>query len=290
MMSRLVRMTRKVTFSSGHRYWFAHLTPEENRARFGEWASPFSHGHNYVLWLTVEGPVDPLNGMVVNIKRVDDVLKDRVIRPFDGKSLNDEVEVFADYAPSVENILRYVASELRDPTEPMRLNVPEAEDGSGQVSVNLVSMRLDETPLFYGEFDFASEKMTLTRTYEFAAAHRLHSPLISPEENLRLYGKCNNLMGHGHNYLLEVTVSGPVDATNGMLIDLGTLDQVVEREIVDRYDHKNLNEDIPEFAGKITSTEVVIQEIFDRLTETLPITLERVRLHETARNVFEVTR
>jgi 6-pyruvoyltetrahydropterin/6-carboxytetrahydropterin synthase len=170
------------------------------------------------------------------------------------------------------------------------VNVPEAEDGSGQVSVRLVAMRLDETPLFYGEYDFASEKMTLTRTYEFAAAHRLHSPLISPEENVRLYGKCNNLMGHGHNYLLEVTVSGPVDSTNGMLIDLGTLDTVVEREIVDRYDHKNLNEDIPEFAGRITSTEVVIQQIFDRLTETLPITLERVRLHETARNVFEVVK
>ena len=289
-MDRLVRMTRRVAFSSGHRYWHAGLSTAENQARFGEWASPFSHGHNYTLWLTVEGPVDPLTGMVVNIKRVDDLLKAKVIRPFDGRSLNDEVPFFAEHAPSVENILAYVANELQDAESPGQLAVAEGIDGSGEVRVDLVAMRLDETPLLYGEYDFRKKTMTLTRVYEFAAAHRLHSPKISAEENVRLYGKCNNLFGHGHNYLLEVTVSGPVDPETGMMVDIGLLDAIVEREVVDRYDHKNLNEDIPEFAGQITSTEVVIKQVYDRLEGALPIQLERVRLHETARNIFEISR
>lgn len=269
-----VRMTRRVTFSSGHRYWFAHLSADENRALFGPWASPFNHGHNYVLDVITEGVVNPDHGMVVNIKRVDDVLQRDIVAAFDQKSLNDEVPEFAERAPTVENILLTIWSRLSHLP-------PEAK---------LVGLRLEETLRLYGEWN-PSQPMntTLTRVYEFAAAHRLHAPALSPEENLRLFGKCNNPAGHGHNYVLEVTVAGAPNSQTGMICDISALDEVVEREVVDRYDHKNLNEDIAEFQGRPTTSEVVVQEIFIRLEGKLPAKLSRVRLFETARNVFEVS-
>lgn len=270
-MSGKVRMTRRVTFSSGHRYWFAHLSDGENRELFGPWANRFNHGHNYVLDVTVEGGIDPTTGMVVNIKRIDDVLKERIVRAFDQRSINDEIEAFEDQAPSLENLMVYIRDDLRG-------NLPH--------ECTFVGLRLEEMPSFYGELD---TKMTLTRSYEFAASHRLHSPAMSDQENLDLFGKCNNPAGHGHNYILEVTIEGEPDPRNGMMADLGAIDDVVNAEVVDRYDHKNLNEDIPEFQGRATTSEIVTQEIFDRLVGKIPAKLNRVRLWETARNMFEVT-
>lgn len=273
----MVRMTRRVAFSSGHRYWLANRSDAENRSLFGPWASPYNHGHNYVLDVTVEGAIDPSHGMVVNIKRIDDVLRDRILAQFDQRSINDEIPHFAEHAPSLENLLAYIHAELAQPD----ILPPEAV---------LTGIRLEEMPGFYGELDQGT--MTLTRTYEFAASHRLDSPLLDHATNLELFGKCNNPAGHGHNYILEVTVEGQPDPSTGMMVDLGDLDRIVEQEVVDRYDHKNLNEDIPEFAGKTTTSEVVSQEIFNRLSSKLKTPnskLSRIRLWETARNMFEVS-
>ena len=276
-MSGKVQMTRRVTFSSGHRYWLSNLTEADNRALFGPWASPFNHGHNFILDVTVEGEIDPTHGMVVNIKRIDDVLRDRIVSQFDQRSINDQIPHFANRAPSLENLLAYIQAELAQPdTLPLE--------------VALAGIRLEEMPGFYGELE--QGKMTLTRTYEFAASHRLDSPHLDPATNLDLFGKCNNPAGHGHNYVLEVTVEGSPDPRTGMMVDLGELDRVVEEEVVGRYDHKNLNEDIPEFAGKTTTSEVVSQEIFNRLNsklQALNSKLSRIRLWETARNMFEVS-
>jgi len=270
----MVTLTRKISFSSGHRYWFDSKSEAENRVIFGDWASRFNHGHNYVLWVSCSGEVNEPNGMVVNIKWIDDALKSLVLSKFDQKSINDEVDGFANNAPSVENLLLHFRALLN-----------ELPGG-----VTLVGLKLEETPLLYGEWDLENEMVTLTRVYEFAASHRLDVPELGESENLRLFGKCNNLHGHGHNYVLEVTVSGDIDPVSGMMVDLGELDSVCEREVVDRYDHKNLDLDIPEFAGKNTTSEVVSQMIFDRLDGKVPGRLERVRLLETARNVFEVRR
>ena len=273
--SRTVTMTRRVTFSSGHRYWIPELSASENRERFGSWASPFNHGHNYVLEVTVRGQVDERTGMVVNIKRIDDVLKAKILRQFDQKSINDEIPWFHSRSSSLENIIQYICKEL---------------DGALPIECELTALRLEEMPTLFAELRLKpSPAMTLTRTYEFAASHRLHSPFISDEENIQLFGKCNNLAGHGHNYVLEVTVGGEPDPTTGMIANIETIDRTVNELVVDRYDHKNLNVDIPEFAGRPTSSEIVSVEIFDRLKDALPVKLNRVRLHETARNIFEVT-
>jgi 6-pyruvoyltetrahydropterin/6-carboxytetrahydropterin synthase len=270
-----VRLVRRVAFSSGHRYWLASRSEEENRRIFGSWASRFNHGHNYLLYVGVDGPVDAVNGMVVNIKDIDEVLQERIVGKLDQRSLNDEVEWFLDRSTSTENILRFVAEELSSP-------------GVLPGGVEMAHIRLDETPLLYGELDLKLNKTSLTRIYEFSAAHRLHVPSYSHEQNLALFGKCNNPAGHGHNYILEVTVSGLPDAETGMICDIGEMDQKVNSLVVDRYDHRNFNEDLPEFAGKTPTSEVVAQEIFARLDGSLPAKLERIRLHETARNIFEV--
>jgi len=272
--SPIVRMTRRVTFSSGHRYWIASLSEEENRARFGPWASPFNHGHNYILDVTVEGVVEESTGMIVNIKRVDDVLKAQILKEFDQRSINDEIPWFESRASSLENLLRYIEGRLGTAVLP--------------AECTLVGLRLEEMPRLWGELE-VSGRMTLTRTYEFAAAHRLDSPSLTADQNRAIYGKCNNPLGHGHNYVLEVTVEGSPDERTGFLCDLGALDSAVEELVVDRYDHRNLNEDVPEFAGRVTTSEVVAQEIFRRLEGKLPARLHRVRLWETARNAFEVT-
>lgn len=270
----MVTLTRKISFSSGHRYWLASKSEEENGEIFGEWSSPFNHGHNYVLYVSARGEVNAADGMVVNIKWIDDALKEKVIAKFDQKSINDEVVGFGDVSPSLENLLLYFVEELKE--------LPG--------DVELVGLKLEETSLLYGEWTKEKNMVTLTRVYEFAASHRLDVPALGKAENLRLFGKCNNLHGHGHNYVVEVTVSGEVDNVSGMMVDLGELDAVCEREVVDRYDHKNLDLDIPEFEGKNTTSEVVVQEIFDRLEGKVPGRLERVRLLETARNIFEVSR
>jgi 6-pyruvoyltetrahydropterin/6-carboxytetrahydropterin synthase len=269
-----VSLTRKISFSSGHRYWDASLTPEQNRERFGKWASPFNHGHNYVCQVTTSGLVQPENGMVVNIKFIDDILKDHVLKVYDQKSINDEIPEFAHQSPSLENILRDLWQRI-EPALPSE--------------VALTNLKLEETPLLYAELD-ENKKMTLTRTYEFAASHRLNASGLTHEENLKLFGKCNNLNGHGHNYVLEVTVGGVPGADSGMLVDLVALDSAVNAAVVDRYDHKNLDQDVPELSGQNTTSEIVALTIFRQLDGKLPATLERVRLWETARNMFEVTR
>lgn len=130
-------------------------------------------------------------------------------------------------------------------------------------------------------------KAYLNRRYLFSASHRLHSEAMSPDENRATYGKCNNPHGHGHNYTLEVTVSGHVDPSTGMICNLVDLDACVEREVLSRYNLENLNT-MQEFAVTVPTTENLCIQIFDILQRRCPHAhLERVRLEETMMNSFE---
>jgi 6-pyruvoyltetrahydropterin/6-carboxytetrahydropterin synthase len=133
-------------------------------------------------------------------------------------------------------------------------------------------------------------RLTLNRRYSFAASHRLHSAQLSEEENRRVYGKCNNPYGHGHNYVVEIGVSGPVDAETGMIANLSELDGFVQREVLEEFDHTYLNEQIPVFKSVVPTTENVCREIFRRLEKFPDARLERVRIEETGKNSFEVSR
>ena len=130
-------------------------------------------------------------------------------------------------------------------------------------------------------------KAHLTRRYMFSASHRLHSDDMSPEENLAAYGKCNNPHGHGHNYALEVTVSGPVDQSTGMVCNLVDLDDFVQRQILERFDLQNLNR-LDEFAPPVPTTENLCMVIYDILQRSFTHAhLQKVRIEETMMNSFE---
>jgi 6-pyruvoyltetrahydropterin/6-carboxytetrahydropterin synthase len=130
-------------------------------------------------------------------------------------------------------------------------------------------------------------KIVFGRRYRFAASHRLHSEKLSEEENCRVYGKCNNPYGHGHNYVVEVSMSGTVDPATGMIVNLMDLDSFVQSEVIEAFDHRSLNEDVEAFLATVPTTENLCKEIYQRLKHFPLAKLERVRIEETSNNAFE---
>lgn len=270
-------LRRRVAFSAGHAYWLPGKTDDENRALFGQWASKWGHGHNYVVEAVVAGNLDETTGMVVNIVDVDKVLKAHIVAPLADKHLTYEVSHFADTPPTLENIARYVAD---------RFNANFFDPAA-----KLTRVTVWETPSLWTTLELNTEKplVLLTRSLDFAAAHRLNAPGLSHEENLAIFGKCNNLAGHGHNYGVEVTVSGDPDPVTGMIVNLSELDAVMEREIMARFDHKHLNDDTPDFADTNPTSENLTVAIWRHLEPNIPAPakLYRVVVKETDRNFFE---
>lgn len=132
--------------------------------------------------------------------------------------------------------------------------------------------------------------MTLTRVYRFAASHRLHSAELSDSENEVLYGKCNHPYGHGHDYVLHVTVEGEPDQATGRIVDVGALDRYVQQQVLSIYDHSDLNHDVPDFIG-VPTTENLAIDSDRRLRKAWPFAnaaMGRVLIQETGRNSVEL--
>ncbi len=277
----MLSMTRRVHFSAAIADWLPDRKISENESIFGMDCTSEPYGHNYTLDVTVEGEIDPRTGIIVNIKELDLIVRQRVLQELDRKFLNRSVNFFCNRPVTAETLLECVHSLLNRQLPPI---------------ITLTGLRLEETPQHVAEWRASEgyeEKdrpgMLLTRVYEFAASHRLHSPHLTDEENRELFGKCNYAHGHGHNYIVEVTVAGPVQPRSGRVIDEALLDDIVNAEVIDRYDHRHFNYDLPEFADLIPSTEVVTKMIWDRLQSHIhaPARLYRVIVRETARNIFE---
>jgi len=125
------------------------------------------------------------------------------------------------------------------------------------------------------------------RRYMLSASHRLHSEALSDEANRTTYGKCNNPHGHGHNYVVEVLIGGPVDPDTGMVVNMATLDEVVQTSVLGRFDHTNLNHD-PLFVNQVPTTENLCRAVYKQLKDSLPTgELEYVRVEETENNFFQ---
>jgi len=134
----------------------------------------------------------------------------------------------------------------------------------------------------------------VTRRYKFAASHRLHAAELSDDENQALYGKCNHPYGHGHNYVIEVSARGPADEA-GRAVDLGLLDELVQRHVVAELDHRDLNSEVARFASEVPTSENLAREVCRRLKQNWSGVfggewprLERVRVGETRKNTFEI--
>lgn len=130
-----------------------------------------------------------------------------------------------------------------------------------------------------------NHKTTVCRREHFNAAHRLHNPALSPEENMRLFGKCNHPNYHGHNYDLVVAVSGEIDQRTGFVIDTKYLSDIIKAKVLDLMDHRNLNLDVPGLSGKIPTTENVAVHIYELLRTEIDSKFDlKITLYETERN------
>ena len=274
----MLALTRRCTFNAGHVYRGGGLSREELERTFGAAAAPSGHGHDYVLEVTVEGDVSGRDGMVVNIKDLDAVLK-KLLAPLDHRMLNESCPEFRDAVPTSERLAQVLWSRLPQTVGAARLT----------------ALRLEEHPGLYVALEGKEPHMVyLTRAIEFATAHRLHAPELSDAENARIYGKCNNPHGHGHNYVAEVTVKGRPDPRSGIVVDLGKFEALLEQEIEARLDHKHLNLDTPYFAKQVPTAENIARVIWELLEQKIPacrengkVELHRVRLIETARSWFD---
>lgn len=264
----MVSVTRRFEFSAAHRYWRDDWTPEENLKKFGKCTSPYGHGHNYVLEATVSGKADPVTGMVINLTDLKAVVNG-VLDEFDHKHLNEDTPYFKDSLPTTENVVAVL----------WRLIAPKLPEGAV-----LARLRLAETKDLWAEY--TGENASLTRSYGFSAAHRLHAAPLSDEQNREIFGKCNNPLGHGHDYAVEVTVAGPVDAKTGMVIDLVDLDREVNA-VIETLDHRHLDREISAFSGHPSTGENIVVFLWNALRPGLGELLTHLRLWETSNNIFE---
>jgi len=128
----------------------------------------------------------------------------------------------------------------------------------------------------------------VTRREVFSASHRIYNPNLSDEENFKIYGKCSNPNGHGHNYTIEVTVAGEINSDTGYLIDLTQLKKIIRENVIDKLDHKNLNLDVEFLRDKIPTAENILIGIWNQLADKIPAgKLYSIKLYETENNYVE---
>lgn len=275
-----VHITKRAEVAASHRCARADWDARQNAAVYGLEARP--HGHNYLVEATVSGPLDPRTGMVTNLKDVKAALRE-VLAAYDHRDLNTDHPDFArGRVPTTERVLAGIFATLSEtlsgPGRLERVRLVEGEDAAYE-------LHHPDSPLCPSP---EKDAMLVTRRYRFSAAHRLHSPHLSEAENRETFRDCNNPNGHGHDYALEVTVQGEVDPATGLAAHHAHLDRAVREGVVERFNYRNLNDDVPEFAHAVTTSENIVKTIWDILEKRLGEgVLYRVRLVETRDNAFE---
>jgi len=258
-MAAMVELSRVVRFcvSPGDR---ASLG-EKGRNTFAAWPAMVGIGAFFELEVRCRGEVDPITGYLVNISEIDKAVRSRAV-------------------PIISEALRH-----RPDTPPWRL-LPELLRATNclGVAVSAISWRL--SPYHAVSMSkSAPDQVVLSETFEFAAAHRLNCRGLSEEANRRLFGKCNNPSGHGHNYRVEVSIAVPLEAAElNPPFDHLALERIVDELVVRRFDHMNLDVDTEEFKGKNSSVENIARACYDLLREPLTqagARLIRVRVWET---------
>ena len=219
--------------------------------------------------LTVDGEVDPATGFICNIKTLDDVVQ-REVSAFwrsDWENADDA---------STEKLLSRFAEGIKD----------KLPAGVSHRRLEIIASPRKSWTIDFGE----SMMVSLTRRFEFAAAHRLIAAGLKDVEVEAIFGKCANPSGHGHNYVLEVTVKGIPDSETGQIIDATDMDAVIRKRVIERFDHKFLNLDCEEFADINPTMENIVVVIWEKLNGRFGApTLDRVRLYETARSWVDYT-
>ncbi|MCH9772294.1 MAG: 6-carboxytetrahydropterin synthase, partial [Cyanobacteria bacterium] len=263
-------ITRRACFSSSHRYWLPELSADDNAARFGSCAIAPGHGHNYELIVSMAGGLDA-NGMVLNLSEVKHAIRSEITEQLDFRFLNEAWPEFditrsEGCLPTTEALVRIIWSRLAN-------------------QLPLVALRLYESSGLWADYLGQTMDAYLTIRTHFAAAHRLARPELSQEENEQIYGKCARPHGHGHNYLVDVTVRGSIDPRTGMVCDLAALQRLVSDLVVEPFDHTFLNKDVAHFAECVPTAENIAKELFMVLEELFQdqdgLEIQNIRLFET---------
>lgn len=229
---------------------------------FSAWPPMRGLGRYFELVVTCRGEIDDQTGYMVNIKDIDRAARAEALPRISqlARSSNDE---------GIGGLLAELFAPLNE-----RLPWPVAR----------LTLQLTPTVAITME-DHAMASVQLSQRYDFSAAHRLHVPSLDAEENRRIFGKCNNPSGHGHNYQLDVTVRAAIE-DDGRVMPVATLDAMVKRHVLDAYDHMHLNCDVEDFEGLNPSTENIARQAYRRLTEPIAeqgAELVSVRVWETDR-------
>lgn len=264
-------INRRAEFSASHRYWLPELGEDENQRQFGLCAQAPGHGHNYVLYVAMEGELDDYS-MVLNLSDVKQVIKREVTSQLNFSYLNDVWDEFQQTLPTTENIARVIWHRLAP-------HLP------------IVNIQLFEHPKLWADYAGHDMEAYLTISTHFSAAHRLALPHLTLEQNSEIYGKCARIHGHGHNYHLEVTIKGEIDPRTGMIADLVAFQNAVNEYVVELFDHTFLNHDIPYFAKVVPTAENIAVHIRDLLEEpirAIGAKLHKVKLIESPNNSAEV--
>ena len=272
-----VSLSRATTFSAGRRLFRSGWSEQHNREVFGLDARP--HGHEYRLEAAYCGPISDDDGMILNVVDLKPVME-RCVAPLREAWLEDDLAHDIG-RPTAENLAQWLWRRLPARIERAHLYRLKLRQGRHvSVEIGASPPRSDIT-------------MKVSRSYEFAAAHRLFVPTLTESENSARFDRCANPAGHGHNYGLEVWVEGTPDPESGFIINPALLDVLVEQEVYARFDHKHLNVDCPEFAEAdlVPTSENLASLIFELLGARLRregYRLARVGLRETQKNYFEV--
>ena len=257
-------INRRAEFSASHRYWLPEIPDEDNLAKFGACTNFPPHGHNYVLYVGMQGEIDH-TGMVLNLSDVKLTIAREVTTQLNFSYLNQAWEEFQQTLPTTENIARVIWQRLAP-------HLP------------LVNIRLYEHPELWADYQGNDMQAHLTISTHFSAAHRLALDTLSLEENTVIYGKCARVHGHGHNYHLEVSISGEI-------MDLSDFQNALKEYVLDPMDHTFLNKDIPYFAEVVPTAEniaVYIQKVLTQPIREIGAKLHSIKLIESPNNSCEV--
>jgi 6-pyruvoyltetrahydropterin/6-carboxytetrahydropterin synthase len=239
----MFRLTREVRFAVN-----AAPAPDDPPTNsYAGYPSLNGLGHYFTLAATLAGEPDPDSHYLQNIKDVDRAVR-RLAIPLVDQTIRHDHATFG--APLLNQLFDLLHSAW-PPTTLERLSLALSPFCS-------ISLLASERPM-----------TRLSQKFEFAASHRLHNPALSDEANRQTFGKCNNPHGHGHNYELQVTLVGTPTAGNGLLVDSPAFEQTVAQTVIDRFDHKNLNAQVPEFADVIPSVENIARVIYTLLKPRL---------------------
>lgn len=243
-----------------------HAVQAGRHNTFSAWPPMQGLGRYYELDVLCRGEADPATGYFINIKHVDDAVRQRAL-PLMHKALQSQPDHDVPVAGLLADVLEALQPQLKDAVERVRLRLTPFLS---------VGLRRDDMA-----------HVLIRQQYEFSAAHRLHVDTLSDEENRQVFGKCNNPAGHGHNYRLEVVVAAAAEG-NGRLMQPHELDAIVDKACVQKLDHKHLNQDVPQFAELNPSVENIVKVAHDMLKSPLAeagATLEEVSVWETSKTM-----